>query len=132
MDVIIRPRLADLQKQYSSVCVPDDLARLAAAATLCLWGDPGSGAQGMFFLTEATRQRFKGVMQLPNARRLTGPDRGLVAWPGRRSRSSTPVVYSGRQNGSSRRLTRWRSNDSGSNASPKASTSSSCSGSSVR
>jgi hypothetical protein len=64
--VIIQPRLKDLAKQYNNQPgshVPDDLARLAAAVTLCLWGDPGAGSQGSFFLTAATRRQLADVMR---------------------------------------------------------------------
>jgi MoxR-like ATPase len=64
--VIIQPRLKDLAKQYSNQPgshVPDDLARLAAAVTLCLWGDPGAGSQGSFFLTAATQRQLADVMR---------------------------------------------------------------------
>lgn len=64
--VIIRPRLAELAEAYErrpGSHVPEDLARLAAAVTLCLWGDPDGGSQGSFFLTAATRKQLAGVMR---------------------------------------------------------------------
>lgn len=42
--------------------VPQELRYLAAGVTLCLWGDPGSGAKGRYFLTQGTRQLLARVM----------------------------------------------------------------------
>jgi len=42
--------------------VPQELRYLAAGVTLCLWGDPGSGSKGRYFLTRATRQLLARLM----------------------------------------------------------------------
>jgi MoxR-like ATPase len=36
---------------------------LAATVCACLWGDPASGAKGMFFLTTSTRARLRAAME---------------------------------------------------------------------
>ena len=60
VDRIIKPRLAGLAELYNharGTDVSDELARLAAAVTLCLWGNPDPKQQGSHFLTKATRYR---------------------------------------------------------------------------
>jgi len=73
--------------------VPQELRYLAAGVTLCLWGDPGSGARGRYFLTQGTRQLLARLMSADSTlardmRELStlidfGPDaRAITDWIG--------------------------------------------------
>lgn len=42
--------------------IPQELRYLAAGVTLCLWGDPGSGSKGRYFLTQDTRKLLARLM----------------------------------------------------------------------
>jgi MoxR-like ATPase len=96
VETILRARLSDLAEKYRQPpgeLLSDELARLAAATTLCLWGDPDAGGQGAYYLTRETRTLLRRVMALDRALRRAmrtlstlitfGPDaRAVQDWIG--------------------------------------------------
>lgn len=55
VNTVVKKALARMRSLLGDFDVGVDLQYLAAAATLCLWGDPGSGEKGVHFLTSDTR-----------------------------------------------------------------------------
>lgn len=68
VETVVASQVKKLEDQYRQLGVQltigEPIQYLAAASTLCLWGDPASDSKGMYFLSADTRQQLQAAMRL--------------------------------------------------------------------